>query len=43
MLELLILTGLAAWLGFAVRVCVRRKGGCGGNCASCGGCERCKK
>lgn len=35
MLELLILAGLAVWLGAALRSIRRRKGGCGGDCAHC--------
>ncbi|MCI2057422.1 MAG: FeoB-associated Cys-rich membrane protein [Oscillibacter sp.] len=40
-LELLILAALAVWLVFALRSTVRRKGGCGGDCAHCcGGCGK---
>lgn len=40
MLEILILAVLGVWLVFALRVCVRRKGGCGGNCGHCTGCKK---
>ena len=40
MLEFLILALLGVWLIAALRACVRRKGGCGGNCAACGGCKK---
>ena len=35
MLEGIILLGLGVWLALALRSCVRRKGGCGGDCAHC--------
>ena len=40
MLEGLILTALGLWLVLALRSCLRRKGGCGGDCAHCSGCGR---
>lgn len=39
MLEGLILAGLGVWLVMALRSCIRRKGGCGGDCAHCKGCH----
>ncbi|MEG1657950.1 MAG: FeoB-associated Cys-rich membrane protein [Oscillibacter sp.] len=39
-MEGFILLGLAIWLGFALRSCLRHKGGCGGDCAHCGGCGK---
>ena len=38
-LDILLLAGIAAGVVVAVRVC-RRKPGCGGDCANCGGCEK---
>ena len=38
-MELLILALLGIWSVFALRSCVRRKGGCGGDCAHCKGCK----
>lgn len=40
MLEVLILTALGLWLILALRSCLRRKGGCGADCAHCPGCGR---
>ena len=40
-MEFLILAGLGAWLAFALRSCVRRKGGCGRCCDGC--CTGCKQ
>ncbi|WP_455581466.1 FeoB-associated Cys-rich membrane protein [Dysosmobacter sp.] len=39
-MELFILAGLGLWLALALRSCVRRKGGCGGDCAHCRGCGK---
>lgn len=38
-MELLILGAVGVWLVFAVRSCIRHKGGCGGDCAHCKGCK----
>lgn len=40
MLEIVILSGLALWLGLALRACARNKCGCGGDCGHCRGCGR---
>lgn len=38
-MELLILTIVGVWLVLALRSSIRHKGGCGGDCAHCRGCQ----
>ena len=38
-MELLILGAVGIWLVIALRFCIRRKGGCGGDCTHCKGCK----